>query len=138
VHSTIALFLAWSVAGVAMAMTMYDAAFATLSQHSGPRYRKALTALTLMGGLASTAFWPASLKGLEWFGWRDTLLIFAALEIASACRCICFSFRRAPVRSITAKRALRKGAAAFPRPSAARLSSGWRSHLRSTALLSPY
>ena len=31
VHSTIALFLAWSVvAGVAMAMTMYDAAFATL------------------------------------------------------------------------------------------------------------
>ena len=55
VHSTIALFLAWSVAGVAMAMTMYDAAFATLSQHSGTSYRKALTALTLMGGLASTA-----------------------------------------------------------------------------------
>ena len=82
VHSTIALFLAWSVAGVAMAMTMYDAAFATLSQHSGTSYRKALTALTLMGGLASTAFWPASLKGLEWFGWRDTLLFFAALELA--------------------------------------------------------
>jgi hypothetical protein len=82
VHSTIALFLAWSVAGVAMAMTMYDAAFATLSQHSGTSYRKALTALTLMGGLASTAFWPASLKGLEWLGWRDTLLIFAALEVA--------------------------------------------------------
>jgi hypothetical protein len=81
VHSTIALFLAWSVAGVAMAMTMYDAAFATLSQHSGTSYRKALTALTLMGGLASTAFWPASLKGLEWFGWRDTLLCFAALEL---------------------------------------------------------
>lgn len=82
VHSTLALFLAWSVAGIAMAMTMYDAAFATLSQHSGTSYRKALTALTLMGGLASTAFWPASLKGLEWFGWRDTLLIFAALELA--------------------------------------------------------
>jgi len=81
VHSTVSLYLAWSVAGVAMAMTMYDAAFATLSQHSGTSYRKALTALTLMGGLASTAFWPASLKGLEWFGWRDTLAIFAALEL---------------------------------------------------------
>ncbi|MEP6997393.1 MAG: MFS transporter [Betaproteobacteria bacterium] len=80
-HSTLALYLAWSVAGIAMAMTMYDAAFATLSQHAGTSYRKALTALTLMGGLASTAFWPASLKGLEWFGWRDTLLIFAALEL---------------------------------------------------------
>jgi MFS family permease len=82
VHSMVALYLAWSLAGVAMAMTMYDAAFATLSQHSGMSYRKALTALTLMGGLASTAFWPASLKGLEWFGWRDTLLIFATLEFA--------------------------------------------------------
>lgn len=81
VHSTIALFAAWAAAGVAMAMTMYDAAFATLSQHAGTGYRKALTALTLMGGLASTAFWPASLKGLEWFGWRDTLQIFAALEL---------------------------------------------------------
>ena len=82
VHSTVTLYLAWSLAGVAMAMTMYDAAFATLAQHSGTGYRKALTALTLMGGLASTAFWPASLTGLEWFGWRDTLRIFAALELA--------------------------------------------------------
>ncbi|MGH8713783.1 MAG: MFS transporter [Casimicrobiaceae bacterium] len=82
VHSTIALYLAWSAAGIAMAMTMYDAAFATLSQHAGASYRKALTALTLLGGVASTAFWPALLKGLEWFGWRDTLLIFAALELA--------------------------------------------------------
>lgn len=80
-HSLAALYAAWAVAGVAMAMTMYDAAFATLSQHAGAGYRKALTALTLLGGLASTAFWPASLKGLEWFGWRDTLLIFAALEL---------------------------------------------------------
>jgi hypothetical protein len=61
---------------------MYDAAFATLSQHSGSRYRTALTALTLMGGLASTVFWPTSLKGLEWFGWRDTMMFFAALHIA--------------------------------------------------------
>ena len=82
VHSTVTLFAAWALAGLAMAMTMYDAAFATLSQHAGGGYRKALTALTLLGGLASTAFWPASLKGLEWFGWRDTLLVFAALELA--------------------------------------------------------
>ena len=67
-----------------------------------------------MGGLASTAFWPASLKGLEWFGWRDTLLIFAALEIALACRCICSSFRRAPARSITAKRARSGGRGGLP------------------------
>jgi MFS family permease len=84
VHSSFALYAAWSIAGLAMAMTMYDAAFATLSQHSGASYRSALTALTLMGGLASTVFWPASLKGLEWYGWRETLVFFAVLQF-----CVC-------------------------------------------------
>jgi MFS family permease len=84
VYSSFALYAAWSIAGLAMAMTMYDAAFATLSQHSGASYRSALTALTLMGGLASTVFWPASLKGLEWYGWRETLMFFATLQF-----CVC-------------------------------------------------
>jgi len=60
---------------------MYDAAFATLSQHSGTLYRTALTALTLLGGLASTVFWPTSLAGLERFGWRDTMAFFALLQL---------------------------------------------------------
>jgi len=81
-YSAMALYAAWALAGIAMAMTLYDAAFATLSQHAGTSYRTALTALTLMGGLASTVFWPLSLKGLEWFGWRDTLSGFALLQIA--------------------------------------------------------
>src|SRR5438034_7769378 len=81
VDSTPALYGAWLLAGIAMALTMYDAAFATLSQHTGTSYRKALTALTLMGGLASTVFWPISLKGLEWFGWRDTMTYFALLQL---------------------------------------------------------
>ena len=81
VHSVVALYAAWGFAGIAMAMTMYDAAFATLSQHTGTSYRSALTALTLMGGLASTVFWPASLKGLEWYGWRDTMVFFALLQL---------------------------------------------------------
>ncbi len=64
-----------------MALTLYEPAFATLSQHTGAAYRKALTALTLLGGLASTVFWPASLLGFEHFGWRTTLAIFAAVEL---------------------------------------------------------
>jgi Major Facilitator Superfamily len=81
-HSALTLYAAWALAGVAMSMTLYDPAFATLSQHAGTSYRTALTALTLMGGLASTVFWPLSLKGLEWFGWRDTLSGFALLQVA--------------------------------------------------------
>jgi MFS family permease len=81
-YSLFAVYCAWALAGIAMAMTLYDAAFATLSQHTGTSYRTALTALTLMGGLASTVFWPASLKGMEWFGWRDTMTYFALLQLA--------------------------------------------------------
>jgi MFS family permease len=97
VHSVVALYAAWGLAGIAMAMTMYDAAFATLSQHSGTSYRSALTALTLMGGLASTVFWPTSLKGLEWYGWRDTMVFFALLQL-----CVCLPLHLAFVPRNTA------------------------------------
>jgi len=74
--------LAWCVGGVAMGLTLYDPAFATLSQHFGTSYRRALTALTLFGGLASTVFWPLAQQGLVLVGWRDTLAAFALLELA--------------------------------------------------------
>ena len=108
VHSPVALYAAWAIAGVAMAMTMYDAAFATLSQHSGASYRTALTALTLMGGLASTVFWPTALKGLEWVGWRDTMSFFAVLQIV-----VCLPLHLAFVpRGVTAHAAPKSGAIA--------------------------
>lgn len=74
-------FAGWIVAGLAMAANLYDAAFATLSQFAGARYRKALTALTLMGGLASTVFWPLSwwIEGLA--GWRAAFWVFATLNL---------------------------------------------------------
>lgn len=77
----ILFFLGWIVAGLAMAANLYDAAFAALSQFAGTRYRQALTTLTLLGGLASTVFWP-----LAWWieaaaGWRSAFWVFAALHL---------------------------------------------------------
>jgi MFS family permease len=71
----------WLVAGAAMAACLYDPAFATLSQHTGTRYRRAVTGLTLFGGFASTAFWPLSLLLLEAWGWRTTFAIYAGLHL---------------------------------------------------------
>ena len=82
VSSALEYYLAWCVGGVAMGLTLYDPAFATLSQHFGTSYRKALTALTLFGGFASTVFWPLAQFGLVHLGWRDTLAAFALLELA--------------------------------------------------------
>ena len=71
----------WLVAGAAMSACLYDPAFATLSQHTGTRYRRAVTALTLFGGFASTVFWPLSHILLEAWGWRVTFGIYAGLHL---------------------------------------------------------
>ncbi|HET7729254.1 MAG TPA: MFS transporter [Usitatibacter sp.] len=76
------LVAGWLIAGAAMAACLYDPAFATLSQHTGERYRRAVTALTLFGGFASTVFWPLSHLLMEAYGWRATLGIYAALHLA--------------------------------------------------------
>ena len=71
----------WLVLGVAMRLMTYDAAFASLAQIAGTRARRAISYLTLFGGLASTVFWPASHYLPEWAGWQNTLLVYAALHI---------------------------------------------------------
>lgn len=74
------MLVGWLVAGVAMAACLYDPAFATLYRVSGPSYRRAVTALTLFGGFASTVFWPLSQYLLETHGWRAAFAVHAALN----------------------------------------------------------
>jgi MFS family permease len=76
------VFAGWIVAGAAMAACLYDPAFATLSQDRTLDYRKALTVLTIMGGFASTTFWPISHLLVDAIGWRGTWMVFAFLHIA--------------------------------------------------------
>jgi predicted MFS family arabinose efflux permease len=75
------LIAGWLLAGAAMAATLYDPAFATLAQHTGARYRRAVTALTLFGGFASTVFWPLSHLLNEAWGWRAAFSAYAALHL---------------------------------------------------------
>lgn len=78
----LSLAAGWLLAGVAMAACLYDPAFATLHQIAGLSYRRAVTALTLFGGFASTVFWPLSQYLLDTVGWRQTFAIYAALHLA--------------------------------------------------------
>ena len=71
----------WLLAGVAMAACLYDPAFATLHRMAGPSYRRAVTALTLFGGFASTVFWPLSQYLLDTVGWRAAFAIYAGLHV---------------------------------------------------------
>ena len=75
----VAYLAAWVLIGAAMAASLYDPAFATLGRIFGAAARRPITVLTFMGGLASTASWPATHVLLEACGWRGTYLVYAGL-----------------------------------------------------------
>jgi predicted MFS family arabinose efflux permease len=81
VRDPYAYLAAWAFLGLAMRMTLYDAAFAALVQVTPSRGRRAISYLTLFGGFASSIFWPIGHALNASFGWRDTLLVFAAINL---------------------------------------------------------
>ncbi|MFC7496812.1 MULTISPECIES: MFS transporter [unclassified Nocardioides] len=74
---------AWCIAGAAMAATLYPPAFAALTIWGGPRRLQALTALTLVAGLASTVFAPLTAILDDHLGWRDTYTALATLLVVT-------------------------------------------------------
>ena len=69
------LYVAWALMGCAMAMTLYEPAFSVLAKRFPERFRDAITALTLVGGFASTLSFPAVAWLLAHFGWRNSLAV---------------------------------------------------------------
>src|SRR5262245_62246980 len=65
-----------------MRLSLYDAAFAALVQVTPSRGRRAISYLTLFGGFASSVFWPIGHALNAAYGWRTTLLVFAAVNLA--------------------------------------------------------
>jgi predicted MFS family arabinose efflux permease len=79
--NAIAYLLAWAALGVAMRLSLYDAAFAALVQITPSQGRRAISYLTLFGGFASSVFWPLGHALSGAYGWRTTVLIFASLNL---------------------------------------------------------
>ncbi|RBO82463.1 MFS transporter [Nocardia puris] len=74
-----AFLLGWALAGISMGAVLYPPAFAALTRWYGPDRVRALTVLTLAGGLASTVFAPLTAALATRFDWRATYLILAAI-----------------------------------------------------------
>lgn len=72
-------FASWALAGLAMAGTLYPPAFAALTRWWGPRRVTALTAVTLLAGLASAIFAPLTAALVEASDWRRTYLVLAVV-----------------------------------------------------------
>ncbi|MFF5988420.1 MULTISPECIES: MFS transporter [Prauserella] len=64
-------------AGVAMAMTLYEPAFAVTTSWFRVHRPRAVMIITVVGGLSSTVFVPLTGVLVDTVGWRDALLVLA-------------------------------------------------------------
>ncbi|GGT10253.1 MULTISPECIES: MFS transporter [Streptomyces] len=79
----LAVFTAgWLLAGASMAATFYPPAFAALTRWWAPDHIRALTIVTLAGGLASTVFAPLTAVLADHCSWRTTYAVLAAILAA--------------------------------------------------------
>src|SRR5499427_136298 len=81
VNGPTSYLVVWAIIGVGMRCCLYDAAFAALVQVTPSRGRTAISYVTLYGAYASTVFWVIGHYLNEAFGWRGTLIIFAAINL---------------------------------------------------------
>jgi len=78
------LVAGWSIQGLAMALGLYDACFAAIG-HLAPRsYRRIVTGVTLVAGLASTVSWPATYYLVRSIGWRASCDLYAVALLLCA------------------------------------------------------
>ena len=75
-------YVAWLLLGLAMRSTLYEAAFAALVRIGGRQARGPIAKITLLGGLASTCFWPIGHTLSDVFGWRGALNVYALVALA--------------------------------------------------------
>ena len=81
VRSEAAYLAVWAFLGLGMRLCLYDAAFAALVQIAPSRGRMAISYLTLFGAFASSVFWVVGYALNEQVGWRQTLVLFALINL---------------------------------------------------------
>lgn len=77
----VTFYVLWAVMGVVLTTTLYEPAFAVLTANLGPQFRRAITMMTLVGGLASTVFIPLTQFLIDGLGWRQSLVVLAACNL---------------------------------------------------------
>ncbi|TDQ83418.1 putative MFS family arabinose efflux permease [Dongia mobilis] len=93
VDSLAGLYLVFVGVGLALAMSLYEPAFAVLVHRLGGQARAAITTLTLWGGFASTVFIPFDQFLLDRLDWREAVLVLAAIQIVIGGGCNALAVR---------------------------------------------
>jgi MFS family permease len=79
VDSVPMFFCVFAIGGLAMATTLYEPVFAVTAAWFDRHRPRAVLVLTVFGGLASVVFVPLTAALVNWLGWRDALLVLAAI-----------------------------------------------------------
>jgi MFS family permease len=74
-------WISWGILGIASPLVLSTGCYAAMVQIAGKHARKAVSALTLFSGFASTIFYPATHFLDEFQGWRMAYVVFAVLHI---------------------------------------------------------
>lgn len=82
-RGVIPYYASWFCLGLAMRMSLYDAAFAALARIGGREARRPISQITLLGGLASSVLWPVGQALIDALGWRAALGCYALLALAT-------------------------------------------------------
>ena len=69
----------WIGLGATIAASLYEPAFAVVTQLFPASFRTKITAITLVGGFASTLFMPLTQMLIADYGWRYALMLLALL-----------------------------------------------------------
>ncbi|MCI3952421.1 MAG: transporter, partial [Burkholderiales bacterium] len=96
VESLFGLYAIWIGLGLALAATLYEPVFAVVTRIFPDTYRSRITALTLVGGFASTVFIPLTQVFISAWGWRDALLALALCNALIALPVHAFLLRDEP------------------------------------------
>jgi len=74
-------YAAWGLFGLAMAFGLTLAVNTFLTRYVGPAARRQIGILALMVGFSPTLFWPLTAAMVDALGWRETLFVYAAIEL---------------------------------------------------------
>lgn len=96
VSSLTMFYIVWLVIGVASAMVLYPVAFTVIAVWFKRLRSKAMLFVTLTAGLASTIFIPLCTFLVTALGWREALLVLAALLAFTTIPLHAFVLRRHP------------------------------------------
>lgn len=78
-HSLVTFYAAFVLAGLAMAATLYEPAFAVTAAWFTRHRARAVLVLTIAGGLSSTVFVPLTGALAGTYGWRTALVLLATV-----------------------------------------------------------